>query len=107
MFITWQKTVGGRLESRPSFSSSVVWHTLPLPSVGPEVHAAIRKAGAHILAVRECYPGRTLAELYSPDKIPADLLDAHRNLDEVVDVAFGAEGLCRDEESRQEILFKR
>lgn len=107
MFITWQKTVGGRLESRPSFSSSVVWHTLPLPKLAEDVHASICAAGAAVVVVRQGYPGRTLAGLYDPSKMPADLVDAHRKLDELVDVAFGAAGLCPDEEARQEILFSR
>ncbi|MGE3326387.1 MAG: class I SAM-dependent DNA methyltransferase [Acidimicrobiia bacterium] len=107
MFITWQKTVGGRLESRPSFSSSVVWHTLPLPKLAADVHASICAAGAAIVGVRQGYPGTTLAGLYDPSKMPADLVDAHRRLDELVDVAFGADALCPDEEARQEILFSR
>lgn len=107
MFITWQKTVGGRLESRPSFSSSVVWHTLPLPPVPSGLHEAICRAGADVLAVRRRYPNRTLAELYDPGKLPEDLAAAHRELDALVDAAFGAEGLCADEEARQEVLFKR
>jgi len=107
MFITWQKTVGGRLESRPSFSSSVVWHTLPMPRLDGHAHASICAAGAAIVAVRQLYPRRTLAELYDPNKIPADLVAAHQQLDELVDVAFGSAGLCADEEARQEILFTR
>lgn len=107
MFITWQKTVGGRLESRPSFSSSVVWHTLPLQPLTREQRAAICKAGAEVLAVRDHFPGRTLAELYNSMKMPVDLIEVHRILDGLVDVAFGAVGLCSDEESRQEILFQR
>ena len=107
MFITWQKTVGGRLESRPSFSSSVVWHTLPLPPMTAAEHAAICQAGYAVLAARERYPGRTLADLYNPATMPDCLAAAHRNLDALVDTAFGAAEPCRDEESRQEILFKR
>lgn len=107
MFITWQKTVGGRLKSDPSFSSSVVWHTLPLPQLPREQHRSICQAGEVILAVRDRYPGRTLAELYDPQKMPTDLAEAHKNLDALVDVAFGTNGPCSDEEFRQEILFKR
>ncbi|NRQ50405.1 class I SAM-dependent DNA methyltransferase [Aeromicrobium stalagmiti] len=107
MFITWQKTVGGRLESRPSFSSSIVWHTLPLPPLLAPERVAICKEGERIVEVRGRHPGRTLAELYNPQKLPADLAAAHRDLDKLVDVAFGAHELCADEEARQEILFRR
>lgn len=107
MFITWQKTVGGRLESRPSFSSSVVWHTLPLPPLTAAQRSSICSAGESVSVVRARYPERTLAELYDPQGIPEDLTAAHDALDEVVDVAFGAPGRCLDEESRQEVLFRR
>ena len=35
MFITWQKAVGGRLESRLRFASTLTWYTLPLPEIAP------------------------------------------------------------------------
>jgi len=107
MFLTWQKTVGGRLKSDPSFSSSVVWHTLPLPPLRPATRQDICAAGRLILEVRERYPGRTLAELYDPPSTPADLTAAHAALDALVDLAFGARALLPDEESRQEVLFRR
>jgi len=30
MMITWQKSLGGRLKSDPSFSNAIVWNTFPL-----------------------------------------------------------------------------
>lgn len=107
MFITWQKTVGGRLESRPSFSSSVVWHTLPLPPLPAADRSRICEAGENIVAVRSAYPSQTLADLYDPGKMPDDLRESHIALDRLVDVAFGASGYCDDEERRQEVLFRR
>jgi len=99
--------MSGVLESRPSFSSSVVWHTLPLPLLAAGQRRKICAAGEAILVVRARYDGQTLAELYNPDKLPEDLASAHKHLDAYVDTAFGAKGLCSDEESRQEILFQR
>lgn len=107
MFITWQKTVGGRLKSDPSFSSSVVWHTLPLPPLSAAARSSICSAGQSVLAARTRYPERTLAELYDPQATPGDLTAAHEALDALVDAAFGSPGRCPDEESRQEILFRR
>ncbi len=43
-----------------------------------------------ILEVRERYPDRTLAELYDPDKMPEDLLEAHKLNDEAVERCYRA-----------------
>ena len=45
MFITWQKTIGGRLKSDPSFSSTIVWNNLPLPSITDQLRTQIIKVG--------------------------------------------------------------
>ena len=37
---------------------------------------------------REDYPGKTLAELYDPDNMPAGLLEAHQALDSAVDKLY-------------------
>lgn len=107
MFITWQKTVGGRLESRPSFSSSIVWNTLPLPAITRATRAAIVEAGVGVMAARALSPGSTLADLYNPVTMPKALLAAHHALDDVVDRAFGSDRTCRTELERQEALFTR
>lgn len=107
MFITWQKTVGGRLESRPSFSSSIVWNNLPLPAISTASRVLIADAGRGVLAARGHVPGMTLAELYKPELMSSALIAAHADLDAVVDRAFGAAGVCRTELERQEILFAR
>lgn len=106
MFMTWQRTVGGRMKSDPSFTNTIVWNTLPLPEVGDEPRKAIIAAGLEILATRTRFPGRTLASLYDPVTMPDELLSAHVLLDELVDAAFR----CPAQPSfrqRQEILFER
>lgn len=37
MFIASQKAIGGRLESRLRFASTLTWYTLPLPAIEPEL----------------------------------------------------------------------
>ncbi|MBY6414430.1 class I SAM-dependent DNA methyltransferase [Rhodococcus sp. BP-252] len=107
MFMTWQKTVGGRMKSDPSFTNTIVWNTLPLPVLDEDVREKLISAGNEILAVRENYPELSLAELYDPDRMPSDLAVAHQDLDHLVDRAFGAPNLCKSERERQRILFAR
>ena len=107
MFITWQKTVGGRLKSDLNFSNKIVWNTLPLPEVSDKQRAAIIAAGQGVLEARAEQPGVSLADMYNPLAMAPNLLKAHRALDRVVDRAFGARKALETNEERLAILFKR
>ena len=106
MFITWQKAVGGRLKSDPSFSNTIVWNNLPLPEVPGDLHEAIVTAGQRVLEAREKFPERSLADLYNPLAMDPSLLKAHAELDVVVDKAFGAKKRLSSNEERQTLLFE-
>lgn len=112
MFITWQRAVGGTLESRLRFSNTIVWNNLPLPEVAEDLRSKIITAGQKILEVRkalaEKHGGRvSLADMYNPLAMNAELLKAHKELDRHVDKAFGAAKLCASNNKRLEILFAR
>lgn len=108
MFITWQRTVGGRLKSDLSFSSTIVWNNLPLPPVDAALRAQIIEAGKIVLAAREQRPQRSLAEHYNPLAMDPQLVKAHAELDRVVDRAFGLRKRGNVLESdRQKALFER
>lgn len=107
MFMTWQKAIGGRLKSDPSFSNTVVWNNLPLPVLDDATRQRVIDAGKQVLAARANHPGQSLADLYDPDFMPADLRKAHENLDKIVDVAFGAKKPCKTEDERLQILLDR
>lgn len=107
MFITWQKAIGGRLESRIRFASTLTWNTLPLPAVAPELREQIITAGQGVLEARELHPDRSLADHYNPLAMDPALLKAHAALDRVVDRAFGATSALRSNEERLQLLFAR
>ena len=107
MFITWQKAIGGRLKSDCQFSNTVVWNNLPLPQLSDELRQEIIEAGRGIIDVRAKHEGQSLADLYDPDFMPADLRKAHQRLDKVVDVAFGAKKPCANNDERLQVLFDR
>jgi hypothetical protein len=107
MFITWQKTVGGRIKSDPSFSSSVVWNNFPLPPITSPVRRQIIEGGKAVLVARDLHPERTLAQHYDPATMDPRLVAAHERLDELVDHGFGAKAKCQSERERQQILFAR
>ncbi|MGY2703285.1 class I SAM-dependent DNA methyltransferase [Nocardioides sp. HB32] len=107
MFITWQKTVGGRLKSDPRFAGTTTWNTLPLPAVKAALRKEIIAAGKGVLDARAKHPERSLAAHYNPLAMDPDLLKAHRALDRVVDRAFGSTKRQPAEADRQQVLFER
>lgn len=106
MFMAWQKAIGGRLKSDPSFSNTVVWNNLPLPKLTSDMRAKVIEAGKAVLQARANHPGQSLADLYDPMCMPTDLRKSHDELDKIVDVAFGATKPCSNNDERLEILFK-
>ena len=107
MLMTWQMTIGGRLESRLRFANKVVWNTLPLPAVSDKQRAEIIAAGQGVLDARAEQPGVSLADMYNPLAMAPSLLKAHRVLDRAVDRAFGARKALETNEQRLALLFKR
>lgn len=106
MFLTWQLTVGNRLESRPSFSNTLVWNNFPLPEIEKSVRNDVIERGRHVIASRESHAEKSLAALYEPDSMPFDLIDAHVALDKVVDGILGLTGDVITMEDRQSVLFQ-
>lgn len=45
MFITWQRTVGGALESRLRFSNTLTWNTFPVPMLDEQTRQRVIDAG--------------------------------------------------------------
>lgn len=106
MFLAWQKAIGGRLESRLRFGSTLTWYTFPFPDVDDTTRAKITAAGQKVLDARALHPDRSLAAHYAPLAMDPALVRAHDALDREVDKAFGAPRKLTTEEQRQEVLFK-
>ncbi|VDY12142.1 DNA methyltransferase [Thiomonas sp. OC7] len=88
----WLRAVGGRLESRYRYSASIVYNNFPWPEPTAAQREAIEAAGQAILDARARYPDATLADLYDPLTMPAELRRAHQANDRAVDAAYGYKG---------------
>lgn len=106
MHMAWLRTVGGRLESRYRYSISMVYNTFPWPDLDNKSKATLTGTGQAILDARENHPGATLADLYDPDAMPADLRRAHRENDRAVDRLYRKQPF-ESERERVEFLFAR
>ena len=100
----WTWIFAGRLKSDISYSSSV-YNNFPFPSPTPEQKQKIERLAQSILYIRDAYPDKSLADLYDPDKMPSDLLAAHKALDKAVEEAYGVD-FNGDEEKIVAHLFK-
>jgi len=106
MFILWMRAVGGRLESRLRFSNTFVYNSFPLPAISEQRRNALIDAAASLVEAREQFPGRSLADLYEPGKIPTPLVAAHATIDSVVDAVFGVKSDAAPD-VRQRLMLRR
>jgi hypothetical protein len=106
MHMAWLRTVGGRLESRYQYSATMVYNTFPCPKATRGYMDAISAAANDVLRARAAFPGASLADLYDPLSMPAELLKAHKALDKQVDTAYGVKSFP-SEADRVAFLFKR
>ena len=88
------------------YSNTLVYNTFPWPEPTAAQREAIEHRAQDVLDTRALYPAKTMSELYDPDKMPADLLEAHQALDRAVEQAYRPTPFRNDNE-RLEYLFKR
>lgn len=101
----WMRAVAGRLKSDYRYTPGLVYNTFVWPEPDPEQKQAIESAAQAVLDSRAAHYGLSLANLYDPDKMPLDLLEAHQALDRAVEEAYGVD-FNGDEEKIVAHLFK-
>jgi hypothetical protein len=106
MHMAWTAYTCGRLKSDYQYSVNIVYNNFPWPESTPAQIAAIRSAAQTVLDARADFGGSSLADLYDPRSMPAELLKAHRKLDAAVDAAYGRKSFKNDAE-RVAFLFER
>lgn len=106
MHMAWMRAITGRLESRYMYSAGVVYNTFPWPAVTPTQCAQIEALAQAVLDARALPKNATstLADLYDPDTMPAELRRAHRELHTAVDRLYRRTSFASDRE-RVEHLF--
>ncbi len=105
MHMTWMRYVCGRLKSDYSYSNTIVYNNFPWPQDLPKQKIqGVAKLAQQVLKVRERYPKSSLADLYDPLTMPADLIKAHQDLDKFVDTCYRAQPFDT-EMQRIEFLF--
>ena len=102
--LVWIATVCGKLETRYRYSNTIGWNTFPVPPLTDKNKADLTRCAEDILLVREHHFPATIADLYDPDAMPADLRAAHDRNDEVLERIYIGRRFKNDTE-RLEKLF--
>ncbi|WP_423907134.1 class I SAM-dependent DNA methyltransferase [Candidatus Spongiihabitans sp.] len=110
MHMAWMRAVCGRLESRYSYSNTIVYNNFPWPKTPTEKQTAdIETKAQAILDARAQFLDSTLADLYDPLTMPPLLQKAHNALDKAVDRAYhrasDKRGAFNNEADRVSFLF--
>ena len=86
----WMRAVAGRMKSDYQYSKNIVYNNFVAPEPDDGLRERIAAAGEAVLAAREPFlKTRTLAQLYNPLAMPPELIKAHRELDALVEKAYG------------------
>ena len=96
--MAWIRTVCGQLETRIRYSTTLGYNTFPIHALLETEKDALNKSARRILLARAAHPEKTLADMYDPDKMPADLREAHNENDRLVDSLYKKGGFSNDED---------
>ena len=107
MHMAWMRTVSGRMKSDYMYSVGVVYNTFPVPAMRLAQRRRLSELAQQVLDARAHWPDATLADLYDPDTMPADLRRAHRALDRYVDRVYRPRIGFNSERERVEHLLAR
>jgi hypothetical protein len=109
MHMAWVRQVTGRLKSDFQYSVKLVYNNFPWPDPTPEQRERVEEKAKAVLDARAPHlPPRglsTLADLYDPLTMPAELHRAHAELDRAVERCYRKERFNSDRE-RVEFLFR-
>lgn len=104
LHLVWIATVCGKLETRYRYSNTLGWNTFPIPGLTQKNRDDLTTAAENILLAREAHFPATIADLYNPEEMPANLRAAHDHNDEVLERIYIGRRFRNDTE-RLEHLF--
>jgi hypothetical protein len=104
LHLVWIATVCGKLKTDFRYSNTLGWNTFPVPTLTEKNRDDLTRCAEDILLVREHHFPSTIADLYDPEKMPADLRAAHERNDEVLERIYIGRRFRNDTE-RLEKLF--
>jgi len=101
----WAETIAGRLGDGTRYGNTVVYNTFPVPVLTEKNKTDLTRCAEDILLAREAHFPATIADVYDPKTMPADLRAAHDRNDEVLERIYIGRRFRNDTE-RLEKLFE-
>lgn len=102
--MAWARSVGGQLDTRIRYTNTIVYNNFPVPPLSDAMKEKLTVAALRVLDVREYHCELTLAELYDPDRMPADLREAHAEVDALVDSIYSKKPYETDEQRLSDLF---
>jgi hypothetical protein len=103
--LAWVSAVCARMRTDFSYTNTLGWNTFPVPKLTDQNKADLTRCAEDILLAREAHFPATIADLYDPDTMPANLREAHERNDEVLERIYIGRRFKNDTE-RLEKLFE-
>jgi len=101
----WAEAISGGLGSGIRYSSLITYNAFPVPTLTEKNQDDLSRSAEDILLAREAHFPRSIADLYDPEAMPADLRQAHERNDEVLERIYIGRRFKNDTE-RLEKLFE-
>ena len=105
LHLVWVATVCGKMKTDFRYSNTMGWNTFPIVHLTQKNKDDLTRCAEDVLLAREAHFPATIAELYNPEKMPADLRHAHERNDEVLERIYIGRRFKNDTE-RLEKLFE-
>lgn len=105
LHMSWVRTVAGRLKTDLRYSSALCYNTFPLTKLTEKNKSDLTRCAEDILLAREEHFPATIADLYDPETMPANLREAHDRNDEIIERIYIGRRF-RNNTERMEKLFE-
>lgn len=105
LHLVWIGTVCGKMKTDYRYSNTLGWNTFPVPDLTEQNKADLTRSAEKILLARESHFPKTIADLYDPETMPANLREAHEHNDETLERIYIGRRFKNDTE-RLEKLFE-
>ena len=104
MHMVWTRAVGGKMKTDYRYSNTIVYNNFPVRELTDAEKQERTQLALRVLDVREYHCEKTLAELYDPELMPANLREAHEAVDAFVDGLYSKRMYETDEERLSDLF---
>ena len=104
LHLVWISAVCGKIKTDYRYSNTLGWNTFPVPALTEKNEKDLRSCAEEIVLAREHHFPATIAELYDPGAMPADLRAVHERNDEVLERIYVGRRFKNDTERLQKLF---